>query len=274
MLPLEWFWFVVVLKFAVGFLIVIFYNPHHEKRVVLDSGVTSCGNIGDLALLDDALTRFRGCSVRVLRADKLNVLSAILWCDAYVFVSGGLLKDCAGKRFMLRKLVAVFLARLFRKRVFVDSQTVFLHGFWRVLFKLVFSGLRFVVRDRYSFVDCSALGLDCCFMRDRMFRRSDFEKHDVIVVDSRFRYMDKPLRDLFYEAVSDLSCKVGLPVLVVPTMFSPVGWREVAYLFGSARYVVTCSFHGLVFGLNGGAVVYFVGGGFWCDYYLVKLSGV
>lgn len=259
------FWFVVVLKFVVASMIILFYNPHRKRYVLLDSGVTFNGNVGDRALLSHALGKFKGSDVRVVCADKWNVVKDVLGCSHYVLVSGGILKHLEPKLF-LRKCYAVLLARLFCKAVYVDSQTVFLKGVYRVLFKLVFFGLRVRCRDLYSCFDVKALGLDALFVPSLLREDKVFEKRGYVAVDSRVL--------LCPESLGVLGVLGDFPVRVVPTMFGGVSVGEVERLFGEAVFGVCGSYHAVLFCVNGGTPFVFFCSDFYREYLLRKLSGV
>lgn len=241
-------------------------------HVVLDSGVSNVKNMGDLFLLDITRLLFGDVRFTVLFADCFNIVFSIMRCDLYYFVAGGLLKDCAEKRLMLRKLFAVFLARIFMKPIYVDSQTVFLHGFYRALFKFVFLGLPFRVRDKYSLRDCWDLGLTTVLKGSQCFNKKDFGRNFFIAVDGRFKYLDSEVRSEFCKVVSQVSKFFDVPVLVVPTIFTDVDWREIEYLFGSALFAVTCSYHASEFCYCHGVDYIFVNGGKFKDYANRKVS--
>lgn len=237
-------------------------------RVLLDSGVSENLNVGDLALFDEAKGLFSGCELKVLGAGSFKITSSLRWCEMYFMVSGGLLKSCAEKRFMIRKLYAVLLARLLGKKVFVDSQTVYLSGFWMAVFKLVFYRLPFLVRDSYSLADCN--GMKCLLGYEPMLKKANFNKQNIIVVDNRLFNLQVDLGFL-YKLVDGLVYKFKCEVKIVDTA-GVSDWASVMRRFGSAEYVVSGSYHGCVFGVNGNATVFYLSDRVFGDYTKRKLS--
>lgn len=259
----------VVFKFALYFAVVIFYNPHSEKRVLLDSGVTWVRNIGDRALLEEALTRYPNASW--IRADKQNIVKEVLQCDVYVMVSGGLLKDLEPKYFR-RKLYAVFLARLFHKEIIIETQTVFLKGFYRALFKLVFYGLTIYCRDMYSLADVKALGLKAEFKPEPLLKKQTFKKRNYFAVDSRVFHYPELTRNVLRFTRSFR--KQGYKIKIAPTMHTDLTPEQVQRIFGEATLSVCCSYHAVVFSRNADALHSFVCSPFWEEYQFRKLSGI
>lgn len=214
--------------------------------------------------MSKTLSFFRGHERRFVFADNWNILKPILWCDKYIFVSGGLIKDCAEKRFMFRKLLAVLLARLFHKKIEIGTQTIFLHGFYRALFKLIFYGLIVKTRDYYSFVDVKNLGLDSVMREDLLIGEKHLLKDNYIAIDMR----------LFNLGLKNKIPKRNKFSLVVETNNSFMSSKQTEILFGCADIVYSGSFHGCIFGLNGGAKVYFIPDKIYGEYELRKISAL
>lgn len=231
-------------------------------RVLLDSGVTKNHNIGEIALLEVTRSRFKHHDVTVVNADQINILKNLIKCNVYVFVSGGLLKN-AEPKFLARKLLAVAVARLLRKQIFIDTQTVFLNGFWRLMFKMVFKGLPLLCRDKYSLQDSWNLGLTAVLKKELLLK-------PYVAVDTRFCQYGEEVVNF----VNNLLLNCSLPKVDVPTMHTNKEWREVAEQFSNASFSVCASYHALVFSLNGFHSVLFITNQEWKDYYQYKLAGI
>lgn len=241
-------------------------------RVLLDSGVTKNGNIGDKALLDVTMNRFSQHNLSWVSADKLNVLRALIGCQVYVFCSGGLLKN-QEPVLLARKLFAVALARLMRKKVIVDTQTVFLTGLWRILFKMIFRGMVVQCRDSISLRIVQRLGLKARLKRELLLKHPGKKQRlkRYIAVDTRYRYYNAEARQIVERLLEKYK---GFKIVYIPTMHTAENWRKIAKLFKEAQFSICASYHAVVFSVNGGHSAFFVVDAFWGDYYKVKLRGL
>ena len=210
-------------------------------RIVLDSGVSDCRNIGDHAILDVTQTRLQKHTLHIFDADTLFkptklhpflFLKALVQCDLYYLVSGGLFKH-TGYLYIYRKLVALMLARCFRKQIYIDTQTVFLRGFTRILFKLCCQGLCIHCRDHYSIQECQLLGLRATFKPDLLITHRTTQHVNRVVCDNRYPHPHPSW-------------------LIVPIIHTNLDWRIVRHLFESASHAYCASFHSAVFATNTG----------------------
>lgn len=243
------------------------------RRVLLDSGVSKCRNVGDLALLNYTKKLFQGNKIQVLKADDYNFISAVLHCEIYYFVAGGLLKN-EEPLYALRKIMAIMWARILRKKVFVDSQTVYLRGFLKALFILALKGHWLFVRDPISLKDCLSWGLNAVLVKDPLIKVKWESPKPFLTVDSRFKTYDQDVKDSVAEMIKYFSAFLGLKVRFVPTIHTAEDPDRIAKLFGESALSICASFHGYVWALNGGHVAVFVCGQKWKRYYQRKLAGV
>ena len=220
---------------------------------LLDSGVTVDRNIGDKALL--ALTLERFPNAEVLNADDpfhpltlqkiLCFLRKILKANLIVIVSGGLFKR-KGKLFSLRKIVTVGIARVLHKKIVVETQTFFLNGLLRILFKITFKGLTVPARDKFSLLELRQLGIATYRQDDLLLNSSQSNrKLSGVVVDSRC--FDNPKIKSF---LRNYLPQLKGSYTIVPTIHTDKHWRIIKEKFASSESVVCCSFHAAVFALE------------------------
>lgn len=235
--------------------------------ILVDSGISENKDIGDIAILDitlNHLTKFD--TVYILEADfpwakrfRNRLLQNFFFlfkitvkCNRLWICSGGLFKH-RGALFILRKMIVVAIARLFRKPVYIDSQTIYLKGFWRALFKIIFRNLTINCRDNFSLLECKALGLKCKRKEDIVFKKPLKGKviPGRIVIDSRYRFLSPAIREFVKKWISQ-NAKDNENLIEVPTIHTDMDWREVEKTFEKAEKAICVSFHAAVFAHNAG----------------------
>ena len=235
--------------------------------ILIDSGVSGNRDVGDNAILDltiNHLVRFD--TVCVLEADfpwakrfRSRLLQNLLFlfkitvkCDRLWICSGGLFKH-KGWAFILRKLIVVAIARFFRKPIYVDAQTVYLKGFWKALFKLVFRGLTINCRDDFSLLECKTLGLKCKRKEDIVFKKPLRGKtiQGRVVVDGRYKFSPPVVKE-FVEKWISKNVRNHKNLIEVPTIQTSLDWRKIEKTFQTAEIAICVSFHAAVFAYNAG----------------------
>ena len=235
---------------------------------MIDSGISENRDVGDEAILDLTIDRLRKIdTVYVLEADfpwGKRFRNRLLWnflfliriiakCNGLWICSGGIFKH-KGWPFILRKIIVATIARLFRKPIYIDAQTIYLKRFWKALFKLVFKGLTINCRDDFSLLECKTMGLNCKRKDDIVFRKTKIKKEKIpgrVVVDGRYKLSSPAIKRFVEEWISKnvRSCE---NLIEVPTIQTNISWRKVAKFFESAETAICVSFHAAVFAYNAG----------------------
>jgi polysaccharide pyruvyl transferase WcaK-like protein len=241
-------------------------------KVLLDTGVTGCKNIGDQALLEYAQKLFPNDEVQWIKASKLNALPDIMNCDLYYFVSGGLLKN-QQPVLTIRKILSVAFARISRKKIYIGTQTVFLKGFLKALFVLAFKGLPINCRDKLSLQDCLDAGLLAKFKKDPLIKKYNVKARDYIAVDSRYtNYGEEVVKKV--NALIKRLREQGEKIVYVPTMHTNERPERIAKFFSEAKLAICASYHAVVFSFNGGCPRILFINEYWRPYMERKLQGL
>jgi polysaccharide pyruvyl transferase WcaK-like protein len=241
-------------------------------KVLLDTGVTGCKNIGDQALLEYTRNLFPNDEVRWIKANKLNVIPDIMRCDLYYFVSGGLLKN-QQPVLAIRKILAVAFAKIARKKICVGTQTIFLNGFLRALFVIAFKGLLVNCRDKLSLNDSLDLGLNAVFKKDPLIKKRTVNAKDYIAVDSRYKIYGKKISQKVNSLIKRFM-ENGEKIILVPTMHTNERPERIAKFFSEAKFAICASYHAVVFSFNGGCPRILFTNEYWRPYMERKLQGL
>lgn len=156
--------------------------------ILIDSGVSVNDNVGDNRILEYTINKLKKFDrVKWIRADFsldlaswFRIVKGVVQCRMLYVCCGGLFKH-EGWTFILRKLIVVNLTRLFRKKVVVDSQTVYLKGIWRILFKISFKNITVPCRDKFSLQECKFLGIETKFKHDVLYNPKPICLHHYFV---------------------------------------------------------------------------------------------
>lgn len=240
--------------------------------ILLDSGISHNKDLGDNALLEKTIEKLGDQPYEVLEADIpffprqkrlyriLEFLNKILRCRKYYVVVGGIFHNSSGRRYLGRRFLAIALIRLLGKPVIVDTQTVYLRGSWRLLFKMLFRGLTVPARDLYTYRELQQLNVATYIKGDPLIENCNSTKsksgnHQLIVIDRRFQFRSYKLVDKMLEVLDEVKGS-KVRIRYVPTINTDLHWRTMEKCFGNADIALCCSFHAAIFALNQGAETY------------------
>lgn len=236
-------------------------------KILVDSGVSpEIRNIGDIAILDKTLENLEGQDVEVLEADYLlrretrtlknlfSFLRSIIRCNVLWICCGGLFKN-TGHIFIARKLFSVGFAKILKKQIHVDPQTLYLQGIWRTLFKMIFRHETIQCRDDSSLEECKRLGLICIRRDDILLeeRKKNVFDNKIIGLDTRYKLRKNDNRTSTYCECLRLCAEInGLDVIEIPTIQTDLSWRQIKGFFEKVDTAICVSFHAAIFALNSG----------------------
>jgi polysaccharide pyruvyl transferase WcaK-like protein len=259
--------------------------------ILVDTGLTENRNMGDQAILhytrkqlkkrykepldflaaDYPLHRKYRKSENFLKFIKTVAATKIIYLTC-----GGIFKD-SQKILVYRKFFLVLLAKIFRKKIIVDSQTIDLKGFNRILFKILFNNILVNCRDHFSLKECQKLNLKCKYKDDITLYKppeKELSLSPYAVIDSRFIkehvgvYHSQKLKEEYKKLAAEIH-KNFKHVIYTKTAHSPEHWRITKMQIENADLNVTCSFHSAIFSSNNNVKTICL---YSCDYYHKKFS--
>lgn len=224
-------------------------------RILMDTGISKHQNIGDQAIYE--LTRQRleqpGIQVTMIQADSWRILQKIVQCQILYICAGGLF-GLNQTLYIYRKFLSVGLARILRKQIIVDSQTLQLSWINQQLFKAVFHGIPISCRDQISLQEGKTISTAAHYKPDPVlgYTPKNFIPGSCsrIVIDSRIFSRSKQIQDRAADLLNDLYTQQQRKVVLIETIDTNEPWKTISDEFGKASVAICVSLHAAEFAVN------------------------